>query len=92
MRQQIPALDQCLREAGGRNVGVWWVDVPMYTRGNRVGHLMQMNLTNAFGALKGLYVARGESEEKFDTLVRTLPVEWETYRSSLRFFVFSGQK
>ena len=90
--RQIPSLDRYLREAGGRNVGLWWVDVPMYTQSNRIGHLMQMNLTNAFGGLKGLYIARGEREEEFDTLLRKLPFEWETYRSSLRFFVFFGQK
>jgi SAM-dependent methyltransferase len=90
--RQIPHLDSVLREAGGRNVGLWWVDVPMYKQGNRIGLMMQMNLTNAFGALKGLYAARGESEAEFDNLLRKLPFEWETYRSSLRFFVFSCQK
>lgn len=90
--RQVPYLDHYLRSAGGRNVNVWSVNVPMHTHASRIGIMMQMNLTSAFAALKGLYLSRGESESAFEQLLQQLPQEWEWYHSSLRFFVFTCQK
>lgn len=90
--RQVPYVDQYLRRAGAHHVRLWWVDVPMDTRAGRIGLMMQMNLMNAFGALKGLYLSHGESEAEFEHLLQRLPAEWESLHSCLRFFVFTCQK
>jgi ubiquinone/menaquinone biosynthesis C-methylase UbiE len=90
--REIPHLERYLAEAGGRNVGMRSIDVPMGAWGGRIGIMMERNLISALGGLKALYTGQGASAAEFDDLLNQLPGEWRTLRSSLRFFVFWCQK
>lgn len=90
--RHIPSVGHYLTDAGGRNVSIRQVDVPMGAWAGRIGIMMQMNLANALAGLKALYLERGASEDDFNDLLRQLPGEWAALRSCTRFFVFACQK
>ncbi|SRR5579875_46155 len=89
--RQVPALDQLLREAGGRNVGGQRFEVPLGQWEGRLGRLMGQNLVGALAGLKALYLEQG-SEEEFHALLEQLSGEWAALHSALSLFVFWCQK
>lgn len=90
--RQIPHVCHYLTEAGGRNAGVWFVDVPMGAWAGRIGVMMQKNLSDALAGLQALYCERGATAEDFNALLKQLPEEWSACRSRMRFFIFYCQK
>lgn len=90
--REIPRIERYLQRAGATNTGLRWYDVPLGAWGGRVGKLQQANMRLALGGLKALYLEKGASENDFTELLDQLPAEWQHYRSSMRFFVFWGQK
>jgi ubiquinone/menaquinone biosynthesis C-methylase UbiE len=88
----VPTLGQLLLATGARNLGTKAIEIPLGEWGGRIGKMMKQDLLSALAGLKALYTQRGATGEDFETLLQELPGEWEHFQSTLRFFIFYGQK
>jgi Methyltransferase domain len=85
----IPTLPRMMQDAGIRQVKIKTVDIPLGEWGGHLGKAMKIDMLSVLDAMRGAY---DSSLGDVDALLDNLSLEWEYYHTSLRLFVFYGQR
>lgn len=82
-----------MQESGWHEVRERRIEVPVGAWGGRPGHLLALDMLNAFVGVKDFYVQTlSLSATTFDELVARLPQEWERMHTSYTFVIVCGRR